>query len=124
MNSSFAEPQRTEFLLGIKHPFSSVRDHWGASTRYWDDTIGITNQRRFESEKVADLQARREPDMNSTGARAGWNGAESSGWIDPIAAKPPVRSTNSQAALTFGPIDPSANPADERFAGVASLIGC
>ena len=87
MNSSFVEPQRTEFLLGIKHPFSSVRDHWGASTRYWDDTIGITNQRRFESEKVADLQARREPDMNRTGARAGWDGDELSGWIDPIATK-------------------------------------
>ena len=37
--------------------------------------------------KFADLQARREPDMNRTGARAGWDGDESSGWIDPIAAK-------------------------------------
>ena len=37
--------------------------------------------------KFADLQARREPDMNSTGARAGWDGDELSGWIDPIAAK-------------------------------------
>ena len=37
--------------------------------------------------KFADLQARREPDMNRTDARAGWDGDESSGWIDPIAAK-------------------------------------
>ena len=33
------------------------------------------------------MTGRREPDMNSTGARAGWNGVESSGRIDPIAAK-------------------------------------
>jgi hypothetical protein len=33
--------------------------------------------------KFADLQARREPEMNKIGARAGWDGDGSSGWIDP-----------------------------------------
>ena len=37
--------------------------------------------------KFADLQARREPDMNRAGARVGWDGDGSSGWIDPIATK-------------------------------------
>ena len=41
----------------------------------------------LEPRKFADLQTRREPDMNRTGARAGCDGCESSGWIDPIATK-------------------------------------
>jgi hypothetical protein len=41
----------------------------------------------LKARKFADLQARRGPDMNRTGARAGWDGDESSGWIDPIATK-------------------------------------
>jgi hypothetical protein len=39
----------------------------------------------LEARKFADLQARREPDMNTTVARAGWGGDKSSGWVDPIA---------------------------------------
>ena len=39
----------------------------------------------LEARKFADLQARREPDMNTTVARAGWDGDMSSGWVDPIA---------------------------------------
>jgi hypothetical protein len=41
----------------------------------------------LKARKFADLQTRREPDMNRTGARAGCDGCESSGWIDPIATK-------------------------------------
>jgi hypothetical protein len=39
----------------------------------------------LEARKFADVQARREPDMNTTVARAGWDGDKSSGWVDPIA---------------------------------------
>ena len=48
--SSFAEPRR-KILLGIKHPFSPGVDDWGPAMRYWDDTGGTTNRRRFGSEK-------------------------------------------------------------------------
>jgi hypothetical protein len=41
----------------------------------------------LKASKFADLQVRREPDMNRTAARAGWDGDESSGWVDPIATK-------------------------------------
>ena len=37
--------------------------------------------------KFADLQARREPDMNRTAARLAGTVMSSSGWIDPIATK-------------------------------------
>jgi hypothetical protein len=39
----------------------------------------------LQARKFADLQARREPDVNATVARAGWDGDKSSGWVDPIA---------------------------------------
>jgi len=41
----------------------------------------------LKARKFAKLQARREPDMNGTGARAGLDGDESSERIDPIATK-------------------------------------
>ena len=43
-------------------------------------------------------------------------------WIDPIAAKPPVRSANQHAARTFGPIEPAANSAAPSSSGVALRI--
>jgi hypothetical protein len=42
----------------------------------------------LKARKFAELQARREPDMNTTVARAGWDGDKSSGWVDPIATNP------------------------------------
>ena len=39
----------------------------------------------LEARKIANVQARREPDVNATVARAGWDGDKSSGWVDPIA---------------------------------------
>jgi hypothetical protein len=39
----------------------------------------------LKREEAANLQARREPAMNRTGARAGWDGDESSGWTDSTA---------------------------------------
>jgi hypothetical protein len=41
----------------------------------------------LKARKFAKLQARREPDMNGTDARAGLDGDESSERIDPIATK-------------------------------------
>ena len=42
--------------------------------------------------------------------------------IDPIAAMPPVRSANQQAARTLGPIEPAANSAEASSSGVAVSI--
>ncbi len=44
--------------------------------------------------------------------------------IEPIAAVPPVLSTNMHAASTFGPIEPSANSPAASSAGVARRIAC
>jgi hypothetical protein len=41
----------------------------------------------LKARKFAELQARREPDMNTTGAGAGWDGDASSAWADPITTK-------------------------------------
>src|SRR5262249_43430488 len=43
-------------------------------------------------------------------------------WIEPMTARLPVRSTNSHAARTFGPIEPSAKPCLASAAGVARRI--
>ena len=45
-------------------------------------------------------------------------------WIDPIAAKPPVRSANQHAARTLGAIEPSANCEPASSSGVALRIAC
>ena len=42
--------------------------------------------------------------------------------IEPMAASPPVCSTNEQAALTFGPIEPAANSVAASASGVARRI--
>ena len=42
--------------------------------------------------------------------------------IEPIAAKPPVSSTNEHAARTFGPIEPAANSVLPSASGVARRI--
>jgi len=74
--------------------------------------------------KFADLQARREPDMNRTGARAGWDGDESSGCIDPIAAKTKlarshdIRIDESQRVFVL----PSADGPGARAALIAAAL--
>ena len=59
--------------------------------------------------RQSELEARRvERDRRSARRRAAAPACRS---IEPIAATPPVCSTNSQAARTFGPIEPAANSA-------------